>query len=76
MQKSDEQEGEAQPITTVNFISDYHSIFQKLSYAGISLGEEESFLLTNSLRNSSELLLSLVKYMEVKKTIILLKLLI
>ena len=35
MQKSDDQ-----PITTVNFISDYHSIFQKLSYAGISLGEE------------------------------------
>ena len=41
MQKSDDQEGEAQPITTINFISDYHSIFQKLSYAGISLAEEE-----------------------------------
>ena len=41
IQMSDDQEGEAQPITTVNFKSDYHSIFQKLSYAGISLGEEE-----------------------------------
>ena len=56
MQKPEDPEGEAQPITTVNFISDYHSIFQKLSYAGISLGEEESFLLTNSLRNLSGLL--------------------
>ena len=28
MQKPDDQEGEAQPITIVNFISDYHSIFQ------------------------------------------------
>ena len=56
IQKSNDQEGEAKPITTVNFISDYHSIFQKLSYAGISLGEEESFLLTNSLRNLSGLL--------------------
>ena len=28
IQMSDDQEGEAQPITIVNFISDYHSIFQ------------------------------------------------
>ena len=28
IQMSDDQEWEAQPITIVNFISDYHSIFQ------------------------------------------------
>jgi radial spoke head protein 4A len=53
MQKPEDPEGEATPITAVNFIEDYHNLFQKLSYCGISLGEEESFLLTNSLRNLS-----------------------
>ena len=56
MQKPEEPDGEATPITAVNFIADYHSIFQKLSYAGVSLGEQESFLLTNSLRNLAGLL--------------------
>lgn len=35
----------------VGYVPDYHNIFQTLEWAGISLEEKESFMLTNSLRN-------------------------
>ena len=47
------EEGEPTPITQVNFVEDYYSLFKKLSWCGISLNETESFLLTNSIRNLS-----------------------
>lgn len=49
-----EAEGEEPtPITTVNYVPDYHYLFQKLEWSGISLGEKEAYLLKNSLRNLS-----------------------
>ena len=48
-----EGEAEATPITQVNFVEDYYSLFEKLSWCGISLNPKESFLLVNSLRNLS-----------------------
>ena len=48
-----EGEAEATPITQVNFVEDYYSLFEKLSWCGISLSQKESFLLVNSLRNLS-----------------------
>jgi hypothetical protein len=38
-------------ITQVNFVPEYHNIFQSLEWVGISIGEKESYLLTNSLRS-------------------------
>jgi radial spoke head protein 4A len=46
-------EAEPTPITQVNFVEDYYSLFKKLSWCGISLNEKESYLLTNSIRNLS-----------------------
>ena len=46
-----EQENEGTPITQVNFVEDYYSLFNKISWAGIGLDEKTSFLLTNSIRN-------------------------
>ena len=51
-----EGEEEPTPITAVNYIADYYTLFQKLSWCGVSLSEKESFLLTNSLRNLSAVL--------------------
>ena len=51
-----EGEEEPTPITAVNYVADYYTLFQKLSWCGVSLGERESFLLTNSLRNLSAVL--------------------
>ena len=48
-----EGEAEATPITQVNFVEDYYTLFDKLSWCGISLSPKESFLLVNSLRNLS-----------------------
>ena len=48
-----EGEGEPTPITQVNFVEDYYTLFDKLSWCGISLSPKESFLLVNSLRNLS-----------------------
>ena len=47
------EEGEPTPITQVNFVEDYYSLFKKISWCGISLNEKESYLLTNSIRNLS-----------------------
>ena len=47
------EEGEATPITQVNYVDDYYTLFDKLSWCGISLSPKESFLLVNSLRNLS-----------------------
>lgn len=47
------QENEGTPITQVNFVEDYHSLFNKISWAGVGLDEKTSFLLTNSIRNLS-----------------------
>ena len=52
-------EGEGQEktlVTNVNFVPDYLELFQKFSFCGISLGNKESLLLTNSLRNLSSTL--------------------
>ena len=46
-------EAEPTPITQVNFVEDYYSLFKKISWCGISLNERESYLLTNSIRNLS-----------------------
>ena len=43
----------ATPITQVNFVEDYYTLFEKLSWFGISLSPKESFLFVNSLRNLS-----------------------
>ena len=47
------EEGEPTPITQVNFVEDYYSLFKKISWCGISLNEKESYLLVNSIRNLS-----------------------
>ena len=47
------EEGEPTPITQVNFVEDYYSLFKKISWCGISLNEKESYLLVNSMRNLS-----------------------
>ncbi|MCQ2819820.1 MAG: hypothetical protein MJ252_21355 [archaeon] len=49
---------EPTPVTSVNYVPDYVEIFQKLSYAGISFGDKESLLLTNSLKSLSSNLTS------------------
>ncbi len=46
-------EAEPTPITHVNYVEDYYSLFKKLSWCGVSLSEKESYLLTNSIRNLS-----------------------
>ena len=51
--KLDPDGGDPQVITEVKYVPEYHNIFQYLEWVGISLGEKESFLLTNSLRNLS-----------------------
>lgn len=51
-----EPESEPVLITTVNFVPDYVEIFHKIQWAGISFGEKQSLLLTNSLRNLSSTL--------------------
>jgi hypothetical protein len=43
--------GDPEIITQVNFVPEYHNIFQTLEWVGISIGEKESYLLTNSLRS-------------------------
>ena len=43
------EEAEPTPITQVNFVEDYYSLFKKISWCGISLNEKESYLLTNSI---------------------------
>ena len=48
-----EPENEGTPITQVNFVEDYYSLFNKISWAGVGLDEKTSFLLTNSIRNLS-----------------------
>ena len=48
------EEGEPTPITQVNFVEDYYSLFKKISWCGISLNEKESYLLVNSIRNLSK----------------------
>lgn len=40
-------------VSNVGFVPDYYSIFQTLEWIGLSLGDKESYLLTNSLRNLS-----------------------
>lgn len=44
---------ETTPITQVNYVPDYHTLFKQISWCGISLSEKESYLLRNSLRNLS-----------------------
>ena len=48
-------DAEAEPthITQVNFVEDYYSLFNKISWSGISLSEKETYFLTNSIRNLS-----------------------
>lgn len=51
MIKVDPNGGDPETITQVTFVPEYHNIFQTLEWVGISIGEKESYLLTNSLRN-------------------------
>ncbi len=48
--KIDPSGGDPETITTVPFVPEYHNIFQTLEWAGISIGEKESYMLTNSIR--------------------------
>lgn len=48
-----EPDSEPQPITTINFIPDYISLFNKLCWSGINLTDKENLLLNSSLRNLS-----------------------
>ena len=43
--------GDPEIIQSVNFVPEYHNIFKTLEWVGVSIGEKESYLLTNSLRN-------------------------
>lgn len=43
--------GEPTKIASVSFVPEYENIFQILEWVGISLGDKEPYLLTNSLRN-------------------------
>ena len=38
------------PVGEIKNVPEYHNIFQNLEWAGYSLGEKESYLLTNSLK--------------------------
>ena len=49
--KKNAEGGDPEVITQVNFVPEYHNIFQTLEWVGISIGEKESYLLTNSLRS-------------------------
>ena len=48
-----EQENEGTPITQVNFVEYYYTLFNKILWSGVGLDEKTSFLLTNSIRNLS-----------------------
>jgi radial spoke head protein 4/6 len=41
----------SETITQVPYVPEYHNLFQTFEWAGISLSEKESYILTNSLRN-------------------------
>jgi hypothetical protein len=43
--------GDQEVISQVSFVPEYHNIFKTLEWVGLSIGEKESYLLTNSLRN-------------------------
>ena len=47
----EDPEGEVTPITSINYVPDYHALFKKISWAGVGMSEKESYLLSNSLRN-------------------------
>lgn len=42
---------EVTAVTQVGFVPEYYNLFQIFEWLGISIGEKESYLLTNSLRN-------------------------
>lgn len=42
---------EITPVTQVGYVPEYYNLFQIFEWLGISIGEKESYLLTNSLRN-------------------------
>lgn len=42
---------EVTPVTQVGFVPEYYNLFQIFEWLGISIGDKESYLLTNSLRN-------------------------
>ena len=56
LSKAEGEGAEKTLVTNVNFVPDYLDLFQKFSFCGISLGNKESLLLTNSLRNLSSTL--------------------
>jgi hypothetical protein len=51
--KIDPNGGDPETINQVAYVPEYHNIFQTLDWVGLSIGEKESYLLTNSLRNLS-----------------------
>lgn len=46
-----EDGSDPQPVGTINNVPEYHNLFQSIEWTGYSLGEKESYLLTQSLRN-------------------------
>ena len=51
-----EEGGEAQPITSINFIPDYYELFQKFRSIGINLSKKELLLLNKSLTKLATIL--------------------
>jgi len=49
--KKDEEGNDPQPVGEIKNVPEYHNLFQFIEWTGYSLGEKESYLLTNSLRN-------------------------
>jgi hypothetical protein len=46
-----EEGSDPQPVGEIKNVPEYHNLFQFIEWTGYSLGEKESYLLTNSLRN-------------------------
>ena len=51
-----EEGGEAQPITSINFIPDYYELFQKFGSIGINFSKKELLLLNKSLTKLATIL--------------------
>ena len=51
-----EEGSEPQPITSINFIPDYYTLFQKLSSIGVNFSKKELFLLNKSINKLATIL--------------------
>ncbi len=49
--KRDDEGNNPEPVGEIKNVPEYHNLFQFFEWAGYSLGEKESYVLTNALRN-------------------------